>query len=57
MGRYTTEWLQHRVRQCWARRNHPDPVLRERNRAGVRFDVAELRRRKEKLAELLRLSY
>lgn len=48
MGRYTTEWLQRRIRECWARRNHADSVLRERNRTAVRFDVAELRRRKKK---------
>lgn len=57
MGRYTTEWLHHRIRQCWARRNHPNPVLRKRNRAGIRFDVAELRRRNAASAELSRLGY
>lgn len=57
MGRYTAEGLQHRIRQCWAWRNHPNQVLRERNRVGVRFYVAELRRRKELSANLSQLGY
>lgn len=57
MGRYTTEWLQHRVREFWARRNHSDPVLRKRNRAGLRYNVAELRRRQATSAELSRLGF
>lgn len=57
MGRYTTEWLQHRVREFWARRNHSDPVLRKRNRAGLRYNVAELRRRQATSAELSGLGF
>lgn len=55
--RYTTEYLQHRIREFWARRNHPNAVLRERNRTALRFNLEELRRRKVSSAKLSRVGF
>jgi hypothetical protein len=57
MGRYTTEWLQYRIRECWKRRNNSTPKVQEVNRKSIRHDVKELRRRKRKSAELSLLGY
>ena len=37
---YTVEWMSYQISEGWKRRNHPDPILKSRNRLRVKYWIS-----------------